>query len=197
MLKSKLTKVAFVLLFGSALIVIGVMIRTGAILHFAEHSYVGVQACKSCHSAAVHGDQYAIWEHSKHAQAYLVLASEKARTYAQAHLIQNPQTEPQCLSCHTTAYGTSPKLFQASFRIEDGVQCEECHGTGSDFSKFSVMKDKLRFATQAGRLKDTSVCAKCHSANVKDAKKSKCPFQTKDFLYSVAFEKIKHPVPSE
>jgi len=197
MVKSKFMKIALALLFSSALIVIGVMVRVGAIFYITEHTYIGVQGCKGCHSAAVRGDQYGIWKNSKHAYSYLELASEKAKAYAETHLIQNPQTEPQCLKCHTTGYGISRKLFQSSFRIEDGVQCEECHGAGSDFSKFNIMKDKLKFIAHGGVIGDESMCLKCHSADVKDTKRPRCPFQTKNFVYKVALEKIKHPVHAE
>jgi hypothetical protein len=197
MFKSKFMKIAFVLLASSGLITIGVLIRTGAIFYISEHSYVGVQACRPCHSTTVRGNQHEIWSRSKHALAYLDLAGEKAKSYAKAHTMQNPQADSQCVMCHSTGFGTDRSLFQASFRFEDGVQCEACHGPGSDYGKFSVMKDRSKFIGQGGIIDSESMCLKCHVADVSDKKLPKCPFQTRNFVFKAEFEKIKHPVPHQ
>ena len=32
------------------------------------------------------------------------------------------------MRCHVTAHGVDEKLIKRGFKIEDGVQCETCHG---------------------------------------------------------------------
>jgi len=43
---------------------------------------------------------------------------------------------------HTTGYGSAPEMFDAKFKAEDGVQCESCHGAGSEYKNMKVMKSR-------------------------------------------------------
>jgi hypothetical protein len=76
--------------------------------------YASSGACVNCHS-----DEFARWTLTKHAQAWfaLVKADEVAN--------------PECVSCHTTAFGKPGglgELTASNIRKFKGVQCEMCHG---------------------------------------------------------------------
>jgi hypothetical protein len=186
--------------YASALLTATIIIIVGLILRFSiesvkeERTYIGVQGCRSCHAVAARGNQYEVWQRSKHAAAYTALGSDKAKKYAAEHGIQNPQADERCLRCHTTAYGKDAERFQSSFRKEDGVQCEECHGAGSAYAKFDICRDKGAFIVHGGIFGNESGCYKCHQPDVKNSKADKCPFQITNFNFTTAFEEIKHPV---
>jgi hypothetical protein len=131
--------------------------------------YVGVAKCKMCHSSkALGGQQYKVWEKSKHAVALDALKGDDAKN-------------PECLGCHTTG-GNLP-----------GVQCEACHGPGSKYRSPKIMSKKAyktdrdaarKAALDAGLIIPTEeVCKKCHN--------EKSP-QFKGFDFAAYKEKIKH-----
>jgi hypothetical protein len=70
--------------------------------------------------------------------------------------------------CHKVQYESWAKSKHAT--QEPKVDCEGCHGNGSDYNKMSVMKD-LAAAKAAGLIavpEKASCTAKCHKANFKD-----------------------------
>jgi len=111
-------------------------------------TYVGADKCKMCHK-----DQHASWLETKHAKAFAALKPEE-------------QKKPECVKCHITGE-TAEKVSL------EGVQCEACHGPGSEYKKPAIMSkskfaaDKvaaLKAATDAGLVMPTAeVCAKCHT----------------------------------
>lgn len=113
----------------------------------AEPVYMGAKFCRTCHSSA-DGDRYHLWLQSAHAKAYEALkGAEKA--------------DPECLSCHTTGYGKpfSEKSTEKDLR---GVQCEACHGPGSEYKSMRVMKDAA-LAREKGLMDVTrETCLGCH-----------------------------------
>lgn len=160
-----------------------------------EHSYVGVDRCKICHRGAKKGRQYEIWLESKHAQAFKTLQSEAARKIAQEKgLTQPPDQAPECLKCHTTGYGADPSRFGPKFDKTMGVQCEACHGPGSEYRKKSIMEDWDK-AVAAGmnpiRVADGSAekwCRRCHNEESPTFK---------GFNFDEYWAKIKHPRPKQ
>lgn len=145
--------------------------------------FTGVMACASCHSGPMFNFQFSKWRLSKHAQAYAVLATPKAFEIAKAQGIAgDPQKADACLKCHTTGHGYPSTSFQKGFDPRDGVQCEACHGPGSDYSPEPIMRDKA--AARAKGLWEVTpqVCAPCHH----DA-------HDKPFDYAAAVNKIAHP----
>ena len=73
-----------------------------------------------------------------------------------------PEKAPVCLGCHATAADAEEWERDAGFRIEDGVQCEKCHGPGSEYMDEKVMRDP-EAARRAGLRKFTKRdCAVCH-----------------------------------
>lgn len=154
----------------------------------ADHQYVGVSKCKACHGTKT-GDQFKIWSESAHANAYTVLASDEAKAVAaKLKLEGDPQKLDECLSCHVTAHGVDAKLLAESYTVEDGVGCESCHGPGSDYRKFSVMKDQAKAVAAGMLIPDEKTCIQCHN--------DKSPTY-KEFDFKKFYAKIAHPIPTE
>lgn len=98
---------------------------------------IGAARCGSCHT-----DIYASWKQTAHAKSL-------------EHLTAAQRQNPTCRACHTLApEKTDPALV--------GVQCESCHGKGSDYAPEHVMRDP-RLARMLGLEKvDTRTCRGCH-----------------------------------
>jgi len=94
----------------------------------AQHTYLGAEKCgKMCHKV-----EFTSWSASKHAKAFESLKPAD-------------QAKADCVGCHVT--GGKKEM--------PGVQCEECHGAGSDYNKLAVMKDKAK-AVAAGLIVATT-----------------------------------------
>ena len=148
-----------------------------------------------CHKSAKRGNQYGKWLETKHAKAYEALKSEAAVKAAKGRGIDKPPSEaPACLKCHTTGYGADPSQFAASFKLEDGVQCEACHGPGKDYKKKSIMKDReqaIANGLNPIKVEDGTAekwCVRCHNEESPNFK---------GFNFKEYFAKIKHPRPAE
>jgi hypothetical protein len=147
-------------------------------------AYVGAQKCQICHKTEKQGQQYPLWEQSKHSQSFAALskpeAAEKAKT---AGVTGNPAESPVCLKCHAPLCGKAPELKA------EGVSCEICHGPGSEYKKLSVMKDKAE-AVKNGLVlygspdKIKTHCLTCH-ANA----------HSTTFDFDASWAKIKHAIP--
>ncbi len=131
----------------------------------AEHKYVGVKKCSMCHKTEAKGNQFGQWQASKHAKAFATLASEKALAIGKEKgLAKPPQESPECLKCHVTGHGKGAELFDAAFVKADGVQCESCHGPGSDYINMKVMKDRAVSVAAGLVIPDEKTCTVCHNA---------------------------------
>ena len=107
-------------------------------------TYIGADKCKMCHKI-----QHTSWLETKHAKA---TATAKAST--------EWKFEAACLTCHATNKDEALA----------GVQCEACHGAGSDYKSIQVMKDRAK-AVAAGMIIPTQdTCNGCHDG--KDHHKS-------------------------
>jgi hypothetical protein len=151
-------------------------------------TYVGVATCKMCHKGEAKGKQFEIWEGSAHAGAYTALASEKAKEAGAKLGIDDPQKSDKCLKCHTTAFGVDAAMLGPKFVKEEGVQCEACHGPGSNYKSMSIMKDKSLAIKNGLILPDEKVCVTCHN--------DQSP-TFKGFDYATYFAKIAHPIPKK
>ncbi len=130
-----------------------------------KYKYVGTKTCRMCHNNAKSGNQYKIWQHSKHAQAYKILLSKKANDYAMKKYGKKAIKVEKCLTCHTTGSNVAAKFKEHRFKVEDGVQCETCHGPGSAYKSYSVMKSRKK-AIAKGLIIYTDpskLCVKCHN----------------------------------
>ncbi len=160
---------------------------TGLVFGEGNHKYIGVKKCSMCHKSEAKGNQYGQWSGTSHAKAYERLVTPEAQeTAKKAGVTGNPQEELKCLKCHVTGYGEDSSLFDTGFVKADGVQCEACHGAGSDYAPLSVMKDKAK-SIEAGLVIPTKeLCVKCHN--------SESP-NFKGFNFEEYYAKINHPRP--
>ena len=160
----------------------------------AHHKYVGVKACGLCHKSEKQGAQLKIWEGSKHSQAYEVLKSEQAAAIAKEKGLKVPAYESDdCLQCHVTEFGVDSSMLDAKYVGQMGVQCESCHGPGSDYKKMSIMKDREKAIANGLNIpsvKDGSaekLCVTCHN--------EKSP-TFKEFKFADMWKQIAHPIPA-
>ena len=119
------------------------MAASAAVLMAADHTYVGAEKCKMCHKV-----EYNSWMETTHAKATEAAKASTDRTFG-----------PDCLKCHATN----------SDEAMAGVQCEACHGPGSDYKKMNIMKD-LALAKENGLIIPTqATCDGCHTGDDRQA----------------------------
>ena len=171
--------------------------------------FVGVKECGKCHKKDKEGKQLGIWEESKHSKAFENLGSAKAKERAKkVGVNSNPQESEACLICHVTGYGAPESQFSKKFAMEDGVQCESCHGAGSEYKSKKIMKQITdeRGAGKKGKsptaekvgltIPGETDCKVCHAPEIqRNGKTFKNP-SYEEFKFKERWEKIKHPVPS-
>ncbi len=156
-----------------------------------EHAFVGTASCGMCHKSDKQGKQLDIWKSSKHSEAYKTLQSEKADSIAKklGHETKAVETEA-CLRCHASGYNVDASLKDAKFKVEDGVQCETCHGAGADYKSLKIMKDR-QAAIANGLIAHNDFkefCTGCHNPDSPT-------FVARDL--SEMWETIKHPIPDK
>lgn len=155
-----------------------------------KFKYVGVAKCKTCHNMKKLGKQYSIWKNGPHAKAMESLKSKKALDYAKAHNIADPSTDPKCTKCHATMASLDKKMIdpKGKLTMAEGVSCESCHGPGSAYRKFSIMKNHEKALANGLILPTKKVCEGCHN--------KENPFY-KPFDFKTYAAKIAHPVPKK
>ncbi|MEX1312028.1 MAG: ankyrin repeat domain-containing protein [Candidatus Sulfomarinibacteraceae bacterium] len=148
----------------------------GIVLHFLRRSvagartpspqYVGASACADCHSELAKGNPHVVWMSSRHGHAYWRLAADWAlflgRLRPQYADLEDPITDDRCLLCHVTGRQDDNALFSASFRADEGIGCESCHGPGSLYVDPEIMGDRDAFLAAGGRVPDEDTCRSCH-----------------------------------
>ncbi|MBU1318951.1 MAG: cytochrome c3 family protein [candidate division Zixibacteria bacterium] len=107
--------------------------------------YVGAQKCRLCHF-----EIYESWRGTKHARAITLLEGDQP-------------TSPECIRCHSTG-------IKADGTLIENVECESCHGPGSEYRKMRVMKD-LGKAIELGLVvAGETACLGCHNEDSPDFK---------------------------
>jgi hypothetical protein len=155
----------------------------------AQPSYVGVKTCVMCHKSDKQGQQQSIWENSKHSKAFETLLTEKAEQIAKEKGFETKASETEaCLKCHATGFNVDATLLGKKFNVEQGVQCETCHGPGSDYKSKKIMKDREKAVANGLILYENpeELCISCHN--------TESPTYV-DFNYAEKLEKIKHNKP--
>jgi len=104
------------------------------------HDYVGAKKCKICHKKDGIFDD---WASTKHATAFDSLSTEDQKNEA-LH------------KYYTTGTTAKDELLT-------GVQCEACHGPGSDYKKKKVMENRELAITKGLNIPDEKTCLKCHN----------------------------------
>ena len=157
-----------------------------------EFSYIGVDKCAAmCHKGESKGNQLEIWQKSKHADAYKTLITQEADDIAKGKGFNTPAAEtPECVQCHTLGKSFTGLNFDDTFDKTQGVQCETCHGPGSDYKKMNVMKDR-QLSIQNGMTHYEGAdlenfCKSCHNEDSPTFK---------GFNFEESWAKIKHPKP--
>jgi len=119
--------------------VLAVVLAAAYTVQAADHTYVGAEKCKMCHKV-----EFNSWQETIHAKA---TDNAKAST--------DPKFGPECLKCHATNADEAMA----------GVQCEACHGPGSDYKKMSIMKDKDAAIANGLVMPSQDTCNHCHIDN--------------------------------
>jgi hypothetical protein len=90
-------------------------------------TYVGNDACRSCHPGA-----YGKWISTMHARAFVPLRSRVAQQMGKeaGMTVCCAEKSGLCLQCHATAHDVPARYREAGFRMGEGVTCERCHGPG-------------------------------------------------------------------
>jgi hypothetical protein len=99
--------------------------------------YVGAEVCGRCHT-----QEYAQWKTTAHARAW--------QTLVDAH----KDATPDCVRCHVVGY-REPGGFQtgADAPTLANVQCENCHGMGTEHNSWPARSTHLTELT----------CRRCHT----------------------------------
>lgn len=186
MKKSALTSVFMLFIF--AFLVMNVNMNAQG-----KAQFIGSKKCGTCHKTAKQGEQLKIWEASAHAKAFETLKTAKADEIAKGKGLGKASEAKECLSCHVTGHGKDASLFEKSFSMEDGVQCEACHGAGSEYKDMKIMKDHAKsVAAGMTEYKDEAAiekqCKTCHNEKSPTFKK---------FVFKESWAKIAHPVPAK
>ena len=171
---------ALVVAFGAALIIPAVGSAEEAAKEAPAYKYVGASGCKACHMGEKNGK---IWE------SYLETAHAKAFD----KLPEASRTDAACLGCHTTGHGKAMAAGKTAADLQ-GVQCEACHGPGSDYKALTVMKDREQAVAKGPIVPTEKVCAGCHTAEIPKACWAGAAAAPK-FEYAAAAKKIEHHIP--
>lgn len=131
--------------------------------------YIGAKKCKACHIK-----EFKAWEQTTMAKSFEnlkpgVKAEEKKK--AKLDPAKDYTKDAGCLKCHTTGYG-KPGGFKSEADTPDlaNVQCESCHGAGSEFSP--LMKANKEYPLAEGKKagliipsEDEKGCLSCHGGD--------------------------------
>ncbi len=134
--------------------------------------YVGVAACAMCHKGPSKGSIYETWLASDHAKAFENLGAEN-------------QGNRVCLACHTTGQG-KPLAANVTPEKMVNVQCEACHGPGSEYKTLAVMKNRPEALKKGLVLPTREVCLGCHGGRFPEGHPETA------FNYESALVKIEH-----
>jgi YVTN family beta-propeller protein len=165
--------------------------------------FIGAKACGTCHDGPKMGYQFAKWRLSAHARAYAALALPVSREIARlSGITEEPSKSRMCLGCHATAsdtedwekasgFGSEDWEKTDGFHIEDGMQCEACHGAGSEYASADIMKDRTKAVAQGLRMSNKDDCLLCHRAKGSHD----TVLQNRPFDVDLAWQAIAHPTP--
>jgi len=152
--------------------------------------YVGAAKCRRCHTSSKIGGQYKVWLESKHAHAFLALASDSAKSFAAKKGVTDPQNAAECLQCHVTGAGEPADHFVTARADSEGVGCESCHGAGSAYWQKVTMEEIRSGKSSPDKygltIPTKETCAKCHN--------DKSPAGTL-VNWPADSAKIAHPIP--
>lgn len=165
---------------GTAVVLAGMVTAAGA-----QNKYSGAKLCGTCHKTGKGGTAFAVWEKTAHAKAYQTLLSDEAKKIAKEKGLKSPPHENEaCLKCHVTG-GGSAKNVEKTFKMDEGVTCEACHGPASAYKILHSKGDKAK-SKEAGLIMGDKAreCTVCHNAESPTYK---------EFDFKKEWAKIEHP----
>lgn len=125
--------------------------------------FIGAQACGKCHDGPEKGHQFSKWRMTAHARAYAALSLPESQLIAElSGTSEEPHKAPYCLGCHSTAADSEDWERGEEFHINDGLQCEQCHGPGSEYATEEVMKNPARAKAMGLKTPTKENCRLCH-----------------------------------
>jgi YVTN family beta-propeller protein len=159
-----------------------------------EPVFVGAKACADCHSGKKMGYQYSKWLLSRHSTAYAVLSKPGSKIIAElSGITEEPQKAAMCLGCHSTGAEAEEWERDDNFRVEDGVQCEKCHGPGSEYMPADVMSDPEAAMAAGLKMPIINDCMVCHIEKGSHVAVHDLP----SLDLSEAWVRIAHPTPTK
>lgn len=108
-------------------------------------TYIGVNKCRMCHPK-----QFGEWQKMKHSKAISVLLDDEKK-------------DPHCLKCHTTGFEKGGYDLKNTAEINatfENVQCENCHGPGSNH--MTAKKEEKKTTV----VKKPNNCTDCHNPHI-------------------------------
>jgi hypothetical protein len=124
----------------------------------------GVEGCKGCHKP-----QFKQWRKTPHAHAMALLEEEG-------------HDKVTCVVCHATPLDSSvPADGVESFRVDESVGCEICHGPGAAHAADPGNNPLWTLRTREPACFVEGVCERCHN-EIRDP----------DFQLDEALEAVKH-----
>lgn len=189
-----MTKQAIHLLSVALLLGASGVTRAASYASVREPVFIGSQACGHCHDGPAMGHQFSKWRLTAHAKAYAALSLPEAKEITKlSGITEEPHRAQMCLGCHATASEEEDWRHGEEFHLEDGLQCEACHGPGSEYATEEIMRDKERAMANGLRRLSRDECLICHRAKGShDAVLKKAPFQPTE-----AWKLIAHSRPEE
>ena len=159
----------------------------------AKHPvFVGASECAKCHQGPGFGYQQCLMLLAAHSKAYATLALPEAKEIARLSGIpQEPQQAEMCLGCHATGAEAEEWEKDETFHVEDGVQCEKCHGAGSEYMAEEVMTDPKAARAAGLMMPQKSDCMNCHKVKGSHV----AVLKVKTYDVDAAWELLKHPTP--
>lgn len=119
------------------LLVVALVLGLVAAAAVAAPTYIGADKCKMCHKV-----QYDSW----------VAIGTHVKALENAKASKDPVFSAACLGCHSTNKSETAK----------GVDCEACHGPGSDYKALSIMKDRAKAVAAGMVVPVQATCDACH-----------------------------------
>ncbi|HTX37575.1 MAG TPA: multiheme c-type cytochrome [Bryobacteraceae bacterium] len=142
---------------------------------FIAGTYVGISACTKCHNGGLATVMVPSWSKTAHASIFTNVINGTA--------IAGYTEGPSCAPCHTVGYDANSTVNDGGFSAMAGqlnwtfpatgqptnwsavpaqlqnlanIQCENCHGAGSEHANYGGALDAISVPTNTG------ACSQCH-----------------------------------
>lgn len=170
-----------------------------------ENQYVGAIVCKNCHGPTTENDPFTVWSVSKHSRTfvqlgtgYIEMIDPEAKGFVPegfgGSIVKEARrlgVDTDCLDCHATANNRSDENKAETFHVEDGVQCETCHGPGGAHVAWMEQTDISEGQRPHSSKMRQSTLESCSQACHRE-KPTHSPFIDTKFDWQKAWTKIAH-----